>query len=70
MKRKRQHGAIFWLFLAPVLFAFLLVIVVPFFLGVWYSFTNWSATARAGETLKLIGLGNYAKILKDPSFLY
>jgi raffinose/stachyose/melibiose transport system permease protein len=70
MKRKRQHGAIFWLFLAPVLFAFLVVIVVPFFLGVWYSFTNWSATARAGETLRLIGLVNYAKILKDPSFLY
>lgn len=70
MKRKAKHGAIFWLFLAPVLFAFILVIVVPFFLGAYYSFTNWSATARAGETLKLIGLANYAGILKDPSFLY
>jgi raffinose/stachyose/melibiose transport system permease protein len=70
MKRKAKHGAIFWLFLAPVLLAFILVIVVPFFLGAYYSFTNWSATARAGETLKLIGLANYAKILKDPSFLY
>jgi raffinose/stachyose/melibiose transport system permease protein len=70
MKRKAKHGAIFWLFLAPVLFAFILVIVVPFFLGAYYSFTNWSATARAGETLKLIGLANYAGILKDSSFLY
>jgi raffinose/stachyose/melibiose transport system permease protein len=70
MKRKAKHGAVFWLFLAPVLLAFILVIVVPFFLGAYYSFTNWSATARAGETLKLIGLANYAKILKDPSFLY
>jgi raffinose/stachyose/melibiose transport system permease protein len=70
MKRKRQHGAIFWLFLSPVLLAFILVIVVPFFLGAYYSFTNWSATARAGETLHLIGLSNYAKILKDPSFTY
>jgi raffinose/stachyose/melibiose transport system permease protein len=70
MKRRVKHGAIFWLFLTPVLLAFILVIVVPFFLGAWYSFTNWSATARAGETLKLIGLGNYAKILKDPSFTY
>ncbi len=51
MKRKVKHGAIFWLFLAPVLLAFVLVIVVPFFLGAWYSFTNWSATARAGDTL-------------------
>jgi raffinose/stachyose/melibiose transport system permease protein len=70
MKRKAKHGAIFWLFLAPVLVAFILVIVVPFFLGAYYSFTNWSATARAGETLKLIGLANYAGILKAPSFLY
>jgi len=70
MRRRRQHGAIFWLFLAPVLFAFIVVIVVPFSLGAYYSFTNWSSTARAGEVLHLIGLANYAGILKDPSFLY
>jgi raffinose/stachyose/melibiose transport system permease protein len=70
MKHRVKHRAIFWLFLTPVLLAFLLVIVIPFFLGAWYSFTNWSATARAGETLRLIGLANYAKILSDPSFTY
>ena len=68
--RKAKHPAIFWLFLAPVLFAFVVVIVVPFFLGAYYSFTNWSATAGAGGPLKLIGIGNYAGILKDPSFTY
>jgi raffinose/stachyose/melibiose transport system permease protein len=46
------------------------VIVIPFFLGAYYSFTNWSATAEAGNTLKLIGLGNYTGILKDTSFTY
>ena len=68
--RKARHPPIFWLFLAPVLLAFILVIVVPFLLGVYYSFTNWSATARLGDTLKLIGLRNYAAILKDPSFAF
>ena len=68
--RKAKHPPVFWLFLAPVLFAFVVVIVVPFLLGVFYSFTNWSATARLGETLSFIGLENYGKILKDPSFLY
>jgi raffinose/stachyose/melibiose transport system permease protein len=68
--RKAKHPAIFWLFLAPVLFAFLVVIVIPFFLGAYYSFTNWSATARLGDTLKWIGLKNFAGILKDPSFTY
>jgi raffinose/stachyose/melibiose transport system permease protein len=68
--RKAKHPAIFWLFLAPVILAFVLVIVIPFFLGAYYSFTNWSATARTGDSLKLVGLANYAGILKDPSFAY
>jgi raffinose/stachyose/melibiose transport system permease protein len=68
--RKAKHPPVFWLFLAPVLFAFVMVIVVPFCLGVYYSFTSWSATARLGDSLKFIGLSNYAKILKDPSFAY
>lgn len=68
--RKAKHGPVFWLFLAPVLLAFVVVIVVPFFLGVYYSFTDWSATARTAEGLKAVGLANYAAILKDPSFTY
>lgn len=68
--RKAKHPPVFWLFLAPVLLAFVLVIIIPFCLGVWYSFTNWSATARVGETLRFIGFENYARILHDPSFLY
>jgi raffinose/stachyose/melibiose transport system permease protein len=68
--RKAKHPAIFWIFLAPVLIAFVLVIVVPFILGAYYSFTNWSATAGLGNTLKGVGLANYAAILKDPSFTY
>ena len=68
--RKAKHPAIFWLFLAPVLLAFALVIVVPFLLGVYYSFTSWTATARLGDSLKVVGLRNFAGILKDPSFTY
>jgi raffinose/stachyose/melibiose transport system permease protein len=68
--RKAKHPPIFWLFLAPVLFAFVMVIVVPFCLGVCYSFTSWSATARLGESTRFIGLANYVSILRDPSFLY
>jgi raffinose/stachyose/melibiose transport system permease protein len=68
--RKAKHPAIFWLFLAPVLLAFALVIVIPFLLGVYYSFTSWTATARLGDSLKVVGLRNFAGILKDPSFTY
>ena len=64
VKRKDSHPLIFWLFLAPVLIAFVVVIVVPFFLGVYYSFTNWSSSARAGNALRLIGLRNYGRHLQ------
>jgi len=68
--RKPKHPPIFWIFLAPALFAFFMVILVPFILGVGYSFTNWSATERLGDSLKFIGIGNYAQILKDSTFTY
>ena len=68
--RKAKHPPVFWLFLAPVLFAFAMVIVVPFILGVYYSLTNWSATARLGEVTRFIGVRNYLMILRDPSFAY
>lgn len=61
---------VFWLFLAPVLFAFLMVVVIPFFMGIFYSFTNWSSSARSGGGLKFIGFENFIGSLKDPSFLY
>jgi raffinose/stachyose/melibiose transport system permease protein len=70
MKRKRQNSLIFWLFLAPVLFTFVMVIVIPFFLGIFYSFTNWSATSRAGEVIRFIGFANFTRSLGDPGFLY
>lgn len=70
MRSKREHSLVFWLFLAPVLFAFVMVLVIPFFLGVWYSFTSWSSDARDLSGLHFRGFANYLNSLKDPSFLY
>lgn len=70
MRRFRKNPAIFWLFLAPVLIAFVMVIVIPFFMGIFYSFTNWSSSARADSTLRFVGFTNFLESFKDPSFLY
>ncbi len=70
MNIKRENGLIFWLFLAPVLLAFALVIVVPFFLGVFYSFTNWSSSAKVDGGLQFIGFQNYAESFRDPAFAH
>jgi len=70
MKKERENALIFWLFLTPVLFAFLMVIIIPFFMGIFYSFTNWSSSARLDNALKFVGLENFINSLKDPTFLY
>ena len=70
MNRERENRIIFWLFLAPVLFAFIMIIVIPFFLGVFYSFTNWSSSARVDNALRFVGFENFTNSFKDPTFLY
>ncbi|MFZ4618315.1 MAG: carbohydrate ABC transporter permease [Rectinemataceae bacterium] len=70
MRSKRDHTFVFWLFLSPVVFAFLMVVVVPFVLGIYYSFTDWSSSPRDGAGVQFVGFLNYAKSFADPTFLY
>lgn len=70
MVRRAKHPAIFWVFLTPVLIAFTVVILIPFALGAWYSFTDWSSSAKNGGIVQFVGLDNYDKSLHDPKFLY
>ena len=70
MNNFHRNGLTFWLFLAPVLIGFTLIIVVPFFVGAFYSFTDWNATARAGQGLSFVGFRNFTDSLKDPAFIY
>ncbi len=70
MTKQKHSSFIFWLFLAPVLFTFVMVIIIPFFMGIFYSFTNWSSSARADFTLQWIGLSNFRNSFSDPTFLY
>ncbi len=70
MNSKKERSVIFWLFLTPALLAFAVVIVVPFFLGVVYSFTNWTSSSKVGDNLRFIGLENYIGSFADPAFAY
>jgi raffinose/stachyose/melibiose transport system permease protein len=67
--KTRKHSLIFWLFLAPALFAFVMVIIIPFGMGIVYSLTNWTGRPQP-EGLAFIGFLNFIESLKDPSFLY
>ena len=56
-----------FLFLLPTLIAFLMVIIVPFILGIYYSFTDWQGTGAVSQS---VGFANYAAIFKDAGFLH
>lgn len=66
MNRKKQQFW-FWVFLFPALISFIFVVVIPFFMGLYYSFTDWSAV---GGTPKWIGIENYKDMFTDYAFLF
>lgn len=55
----------FWLFLAPVLVAFTIVVLIPLFSGIYYSFTDWNGI---GTTPSFVGIKNYVSAFKDNEF--
>ena len=67
MGSKSQNKLIFFLFLFPSLFAFTMVIIIPFFMGIYYSFTDWNAMTET--VVSWVGLKNYFAIFKDITFL-
>lgn len=52
-----------WLFLLPTLLAFFVAFVIPFFSGVYLSFTDFTTVTNA----KFVGLQNYIRIFTDNS---
>ncbi|MFV2050169.1 MULTISPECIES: carbohydrate ABC transporter permease [Metabacillus] len=61
----RTRDLSYWLFLAPVLFALAMVIIIPLIIGVYYSFTDWNGI-KIGS---FVGLENYIDAFKDEEFL-
>ncbi|AZZ60824.1 sugar ABC transporter permease [Oenococcus sp. UCMA 16435] len=54
----------YWLFVGPTLILLGIIIVIPFIIGIFYSFTNSN-----GLTASWIGLKNYQLLLSDDNFL-
>jgi len=64
-KQRRQLTEI--LFLLPTILAFIMVIIIPFIYGIFYSFTDWQGT---GTYSKMVGFENYKAIFTEPAFLH
>jgi len=54
------------LFVLPALFAFIMVMVVPFFFGLYYSMTDWNGVS---ETINFVGVVNFLTVFTEPAFL-
>lgn len=68
MDRHTRDKIVFWTFLGPALISFLLVVIIPFFMGAYYSLTDW--TAVAGEKINWVGFANYKDMFKDIAFQF
>lgn len=68
MNKRIKDNMVFWLFLAPALFSFVVVVIIPFFMGLYYSMTDW--TAVAGLEPNWVGLRNYETMFSNLAFRY
>ena len=56
----------FPIFLLPTLIAFTIGFIVPFIMGIWLSFCEFTTVTDA----TFVGLSNYIKAFQDPIFLH
>ncbi|SFK16382.1 raffinose/stachyose/melibiose transport system permease protein [Halobacillus dabanensis] len=61
----QNRSLAFWLFLTPVILGLGIVVVIPFFYGLFYSFTDWNGIT-ANEFL---GFENYIKLFQENEFM-
>ena len=67
MTSRQRRKLTEFLFLLPTLIAFLMVIIIPFIFGIYYSFTDWQGT---GAVSRVVGFENYKAIFQEPGFLH
>ena len=54
------------LFLFPLLFTFAVTVIIPMFVGLFYSFTDWNGVTFT----QMVGFENYANMFKEPAFIW
>jgi len=66
--KTRKDTLLFIAFLLPALASLVVVIIIPFLMGIYYSLTDWNGISK---TVNFVGLQNYLAIFqRDPSFIH
>lgn len=66
MKRKKSIGW-YLLFTLPLIFIFVTVVIIPFIIGIGYSFFDWDGMPLNPKIY--VGTGNFTKLFSDTRFL-
>lgn len=64
----KKNKLSYFVLTGPAVIMFSFVMIIPFILGVYYSFTDWSAIV--GKKLNFVGLKNYTDLFQDQGFIY
>ncbi|GIQ63138.1 hypothetical protein PACILC2_17060 [Paenibacillus cisolokensis] len=64
---KRKDKLWFAIFTVPLLFIFTTVVIVPFVIGIVYSFVDWDGIPANPKVF--VGFDNYVQIFQDERFL-
>ncbi|MCR5753543.1 MAG: sugar ABC transporter permease [Acetatifactor sp.] len=64
MKIKKGWYALFTM---PLMLIFIIVVVIPFVIGIGYSFVTWDGFAK--HQADFVGFSNYTKVFRDERFL-
>ena len=67
MSKKSRENKDFWIFVGPSLFAITMVVIIPFIIGIYYTFTNWNG---ANPHYDFVGIKNYTNLVNDVQFIY
>ena len=67
MSKKSNTNRDFWIFVGPALFAITMVVIIPFIIGIYYTFTNWNG---ANPQYDFVGVKNYLSLFDDDQFIY
>lgn len=59
-----KHTGAFWMFVLPSLLLFTVFFMIPLFLSIWFSFTNYDGW----KTMDFVGLENYIDALTNADF--
>ena len=65
--RKKSNSAWYALFVLPLVFVFITVVIIPFIIGIGYSFFSWDGMPLNEKIF--LGMDNYVKLFSDHRFL-